>query len=309
MDLMKRFGTFLLANPWRAALVACACGAAPVVGMPLIAWLSYVIVGLVTLRNGAREGFVVFLFAALAPLVYALLFGEYMVFLDEVLGGSFVVYIAALLLRSTSSWSFLIEVALWVCVGLVLMAHMFVPDLAGWWADEISRGFTQIGQYAGRSLEEVRPLVQSEVAVLVPIATGLTLMLGGMFNLIYLGLARWWQAKLFNPVGLKTDLLNIRLSMVTAIGFAVAIFVGKFVFPIGLDVIPVFAGALVVSGLSLIHCYYESRAVKGKGGLIMVYLCMVLPVLSMLAISVIVILAMGDSLFDLRKKFVKKEGS
>ena len=111
---------------------------------------------------------------------------------------------------------------------------------------------------------------------------------------------------MFNPAGLRPELLTIRLGLSMVAGFAIALSVGAFVSPIGWDFLPPFLGALVVAGLSVIHFYFDKREQKGKFGLVVFYLFFI--IMSPYVGALVVLIALNDSVLDLRKRLIQKEG-
>ena len=159
-----------------------------------------------------------------------------------------------------------------------------------------------MGRFAGMDPEVAKPLIDAELAMLVPIATGFSTAWLLVVSLINVGIARWWQAVMFNPVGLRPELLSIRLGPSILLGFGVTLAVGAFIAPIGWDCLPPFVAALAVAGLSVVHYYFDKR--KSTIGLVIFYLAFIL--VSPYVGGFVVLIALNDSVLNLR--MFKKEG-
>ncbi len=306
MEMIKRFGWFLLQKPWRAGLIAFLLSATPIFGIPFLSWIADVIIAFVTLRNGWRDGFIILGFSVLTPLIFGVTLDDGLIIVQQVLTGSLAIFVFALLLRHQASWRRVVEVAAWVGVGVVVLVHVFAGNVDAWWYKQINQAFVSMGRFADMNPKTAQPIIDAELAMLVPIATGLSIAWLLMVSLINLGIARWWQAMLFNPLGLRPELLSIRLGWSVVAGFCAALLAGTFFTATGWDYLMPFLAALVVSGLSMIHYFFDIRPSKSKWRLIVFYGVLIL--MSPYVLGFIVLVALNDSVLDLRKRLVKKEG-
>ena len=70
--MLKTLGLYLLKNRYNAIWVAFVCALLPFVGL-LTSWISLIIVALVTLRNGLKEGGFILIWVALPAIVMSFL--------------------------------------------------------------------------------------------------------------------------------------------------------------------------------------------------------------------------------------------
>ena len=112
MKAITQFGHYILRNRLHAGVFALLFAIAPVLGIPFIGWLSTVIVGLITLRQGIGEGLLVLGWSAIPAVVMAIIHADFFM-LSQVLTGGFAVWFLAILLN-------------YICWKLVLICHRFL---------------------------------------------------------------------------------------------------------------------------------------------------------------------------------------
>ncbi len=303
--MFVRFGHYVLKSQRLGASMALLFAI-----LPLMGWLSMMIVGLVTLRKGPKEGAWVLLWASLPVVVLAFL-NYPTILIGSVLAGSVYVWAMAWVLRYCSSWTFVLEFSALAAVIVVLLLHGLLPDLPGWWEMKYQSILTQFTQDMSADaltpqgealLGNVTELLKDSKAIenIAMIATGSVLAFVMFSKLVLLGLARWWQALLFNPKGLRPELCDVRLGYV-ALGAALIGFIGAWLsFRPAIDVIPIIFATFIIAGLSLIHCWV-GKSRRGLTTVVLFYLLLVLfPAFMM---GLLFLLAIGDSLFDLRKRW------
>jgi len=308
--LLRRFTDFVLRGRLQAMASAFLIAFIPVLGM-----VSILIAGLVTLRKGAYEGALVLLAATLPYLLGFLVSGTAISEqepLTQIIIWVFVVsnvltWFFAIVLRKFNNWSFTLELAALLGVLIIGIVHIIYPDIQQWWAVQLNAYFAKTAEVVGKIKGEaaVAGLERQAQAVAAAkyFATGL-IAVSILFNvLLQLLIARWWQAAMFNPGGLRKELLQIRLGHVTALVFAVEIILSYTGNDFALDTLPVLYGAFFAAGLSLIH-YLAQLAKNALLWLVLFYGVVVW--LFPLSIILVGILGLIDTGFDFRKRFLEK---
>ena len=122
----------------------------------------------------------------------------------------------------------------------------------------------------------------------------LSISLGNLF------LARWCQASTFNPGGLRSELYQIRLPTVDAIIFAVLLLGLLTGIDLIWDLVPIICFPFVIASLSLIH---RVASVSKKWWLWLGIFYLLLIGFFPIMLKVLVLLALTDSVFDIRARY------
>jgi hypothetical protein len=230
---MRALAELVMRGRAQAILVAVLCVIAP------LSWVSAAVVGLVTLRKGAQEGSVVLACTVLAAAVAFLLSGDV---------GPIAILIgtagAALVLRWTRSWpnALIVAVLVGLCTGLLLLT------LASGYTEAVLKAID--GQF-----EQLRAQLPADQAKALQIPT-VAHFSGGMgfrvtcVVMIALLLARWAQAKLYNPGGFRTEFHQLRLPLPLAVGLIAG---SALAGPLGPGLEMLFVLPLLLAGLALVH--------------------------------------------------------
>jgi hypothetical protein len=214
--------------------------AALATGTVLFAWVGAAVIALVTLRKGSGQGGYVLLWAMLPAVVMAAMGDTGPV--TTLLG----VMLAALALRSTSSWS-------WALVAAVISGLMTASLLLTFGRGYLEEILTLLGdtlaQLASKggdsAIMPAQPSVQ-QVAGLLGLSNAFTVVM-------CLILARWWQALLYNPGGFSTEFQGLRLPPQLTVGLLIA---GLVLSMLGADYrlwAVIFAVPFVFAGFALLH--------------------------------------------------------
>jgi hypothetical protein len=214
--------------------------AALATGTVLFAWVGAAVIALVTLRKGSGQGSYVLLWAMLPAVVMAAMGDTGPV--TTLLG----VMLAALALRSTSSWS-------WALVAAVISGLMTASLLLTFGRGYLEEILTLLGdtlaQLASKggdsAIMPAQPSVQ-QVAGLLGLSNAFTVVM-------CLILARWWQALLYNPGGFSTEFQGLRLPPQLTVGLLIA---GLVLSMLGADYrlwAVIFAVPFVFAGFALAH--------------------------------------------------------
>lgn len=311
--LLRRFTDFILQSRLQAMGAAFAISLIPLIGSSL----SVLVAGLITLRKGAYEGTLV-LCAGLAPYLMSYLIASpessqaqmFFIATTAVVVINVFTWLYAIVLRRYGNWNLVIEIAMFSGIAMVAVVHLFYPDIQSWWSSLVTgymnKTLNQLAIDGAVIPDDTRASLMATTAQFADYATGM-LVASLLFNaLLQLVLARWWQAVIFNPGGLRKELHQIRLSYLSAMIFVAAIGLAVIGNAFGFDVMPVIIAAFCAAGLSLIH----RMLLPNKNSwfwLTLVYLGLIF--LSQVGIVAVSILGLFDSLFDFRKQFGKLNNS
>jgi len=249
--MLGRFAHFLLKKSRNAALVAFLCGILPM----FFATVSVVIVALVTLRKGEREGFSVLAWGVLPLLARALVDKSYL-FLAVTLIAFAVVWGMAAILRHYSSWTVLLEMSALLGVSVVLVTHLFQASIVQWWAGHINDYMQIIVKGGYITADEM--LSRSQVLWLAQFASGVEVLLLLLAAGFKLSVARWWEGQVFKKIDFRKELVQTRfnrwalllfvLLLLAAIALKAMIFV---------DALIPLAGLYSVAGLCMLHYWMQ----------------------------------------------------
>jgi|GEM_PF-934194 len=251
---IRQFGGFLLKNR-QNAIVAAMLSAA----IPLLGWASLVIVSLVTLRKGPKEGILVVFWAILPASLSVYWLGSWTLVAEGILAYVFL-WSLAWVLRVTASWRYVLELAAGAGLLIIILFHAAVPDLNQLYFNYLLDFYKQTGADAG-AYANIQPYLQQIVYYLLGMQVALYL----FNNLFCLCIGRWVQSLLYNPQGLSKELKNIRLSFFPwIIGVVFALAGVKMSQDWALDTLPVFILLFTLAGISFVHYLIENFSVSGN---------------------------------------------
>lgn len=257
--------------------------------LPYIGWIGIVILCLVTLRKGVKEGFLVLIAITVPSIVVGgLVLKNYQVLLQSVLFGSVLTWFLAVVLRKTVSWQAVLNVVALMGMAGVLVFHLFVPNTQQYWLDFLQSVLGSSGGAITRlNIDQaaLSGLVQSIAASFTGIQATI-LLFNGVLNLL---IARWLQARLYNPGGFAQELRNIRLNWFLAILLLVVFLVAMIKLNIAQDLLPVILLPYAVIGLSLVH-YMANKVKFAWFALIGFYLLLIFLFPYMLALLILAVL-------------------
>lgn len=287
-----------------------AMGAAFVLSLlPLGASISILITALVTLRKGAFEGSWV-LVATLAP--YLLGYAVTPAISQIVLAATITVvvidiltWLLAVILRERPQWGLVIEIAAFIGLVLIVLIHGIFPELQNWWVAQLTaylnKTATLLGSLATNDVgtaDEMRVLAANTKRYIVGFVIA-SVVLNALLQLL---IARWWQAAIFNPGGLRKELHQIRLSYVFAAAFIAIMGLAYTGNALGVDMMPIMITVFCIAGLSMIHYGLASK----KASLIwivMVYLGIIF--IFPMGIALVSLVGLLDSMLNLRQRLTK----
>lgn len=260
--------------------------------LPLLGWVSNVIIALVTLRKGAKEGAIVLLWVILPVVVVAGL-GNPWIALYNILGGSLFGYLLACVLQQTQRWRSVLEAAVFLGLIAVILVHLLVPDVHGWWVKQLSH-------YALLLKEQFNFIVNTDrLQLFIKFATGFQVAFLSFGVLINLVLARSLQSMLYNPGALRSELESVRLSKWDALLLLGISSASLEKIPLAQDAVAIVLLAFVLAGLSAVHATIRLKNSFFKGWFLIFYSLLVVffPYVS----ALLIIIALADSCFDFRQ--------
>lgn len=246
--------------------------------IPLANLLNPVVVGLVTLRKGFKEGIVIFAWAFLPVVAWAVT-GD-VVPVMMLLG----ITCLAVLLRETESWEFVLLAA--IAVGLMVEFYFRLqPEVLNVLISQVDE-YLQSNNQQGIDIEQVRNVMLSVMGAVY------------MFlSIVLLMLARWMQASLYNPGGFQQEFHRLRIEQRVAlplVGVLLLMSFGEFI-PSGWVLYLVLP--LIISGVALVHGVAALKKLPGMW-LVTFYLVLMLPYM----MQFLVLLALIDSWYDFRSR-------
>lgn len=245
--LFQRYTEYVLRGRREAVIFALLFSAIPFFG-----WIGMATMALVTLRKGAIEGLFVLMWIALPTIVLAVL-GHPFPFLYGIVGGGLVLWLLALVLRTTASWLTVIQVTALLCFVGILIVHLTVDDVTAYWVKVFHNIYKPFNQSLTQQLDGSPLNLQSVINIMAQSGTGLMAVYFALSNLFSLMIGRWLQSLVYNPGGLRAEIYNIRLNFIADIllGIIIAAAVSGWLW--AWDVLPVMMMVFILAGLSLIH--------------------------------------------------------
>lgn len=296
---MRALASYIMRGPIQAMLVTAALAMVsliPVLGV--VSVLSGASVALATLRHGAKQGMMVILGASVVAGIFM-----YFVFGNILVTSIFSILLwlplwgLALVLRSTSSWSKLLDTAVIIGVAAVALFYLFVADPALFWQDVLGQMLKIMAEQGGAEL----PPIGDQ---LVAISEWMTGMLAAGLVISYItsmAVARWWQAMLYNPGGFREEFHALRLNRNATFGLMVVVVLSilnlGMVSALANDAIVIAFAVYGVVGLAIAHALVAATG-RSNSWLVALYVLMFLiPPQIMMALA---IAGVTDTWFDFR---------
>ena len=251
--------------------------------IPMMFWLAATILGLVVLRKGVNEGIPVLAWGSLPALVLWVIQGDataLLVLID--------VMLLSYLLRSTSSWGWVLLIGSFIAVIGTLLQPILMMDVLNFAVALVQK------MMASEGIEiPAEDLIFNQAVVAISIFQV-------VIAILSLFLARKWQAGLYNPGGLRTEFHQLRLPVAFSLVLGGMVLIGESLggsFNIfSQAAIP----ALVLPGLALVHGVLAKKEI-GVVGLIAFYLVGFF-VLNVYFANILVTLCVVDSFVDIRSR-------
>lgn len=247
---LKRLSDYILQNRLQAFLVIFVSAFVPVIGS-----ISIIMVAFITLIKGATEGLMM-LAAASIPITLTY-WGSpngttITVMFWVLLASNIFTWILAVVLQRFASWRLVLECAAIAGLLGVLILHVAMPDLHTWWSTKFAEVYSEMQGVIGDSDQAIA--TQQMFTSLKYYATGMVITAIFFNVLLQIGLARWWQASIYNPKGFKPELLCIRLNYVLGVIFVIVLAMNVWNKQHHYaDYLPILYLIFALAGLSLIH--------------------------------------------------------
>ena len=262
----------------------------------LLPFVSVSTIGLVTLRKGAAEGFIVSLWVIL-PLLLSYMFSASSPFMAVVSGVALInMALVANAHRVTADWNFSLGIATLSGVVLVCLAALLFQAEMNDFVNELEEMLATASEQSGQTM-----LVLTRNGFLAFVAWVV------IFNtVIGLVLSRWWQALLYNPGGFQEEFQMLRLSPKLSL-VCLTIFIaglalgGNYQLWLRLASIP-----LLIGGLAIVHYVVQHKGF-GRQVLVVMYVGLFLfgPVLMVLLGA----LGAADSVMNFRTRLADDKQS
>jgi len=263
---MRQFGLLIVNSRKYASLFILLFAFLPFFGLPTN-WLSLVIVALVTLRHGAKEGALMLAWAALPAVALAALYHPLLLMSLVLIHGIFV-WGFALLLRRRHSWSLILEISALLGIIAVLALHLVYPHIGAWWQVQLK---TYMQHAFTHRLDLTAGAINQFAARVASYASGFIIAFVITMNLLSLLIARWWESRLFKNKYFREECYSIRMSQTASIGLVIFL-AATLLFRVApmLDAIPVVIMPLLIAALSMFHALTVQKHWR-KGKLAILY--------------------------------------
>lgn len=261
-------------------------------------WLSSVIIAMVTLQNGPRQGLMIIAWTIL-PAVAMLCLGHYALAINLILLRYLIVYLFAVMLYRYTSWIVILQLGVFLGVVAVTVIHFFIPELQAWLLSQL---LAVVKEYKTISLFAVKAReIDNWVSYFNLFSVGLFVLSILLTNLTHVFLARWWQSNVVQVVNLQKECYQIRISYIATI-LLVLLVAGFYINgPLFFNIAVIAMMPFVFCGLSLLHCFC---AVKRNGHLLLLVFYGLFILLSPYMVMVTTTLGWLDSFLNFRKKFI-----
>ncbi len=221
---MRSLASYVMRGPMQAVLVTVVFGVLSLIMFPF-SLLSGTAIGLVTLRQGLKQGAIVTVSAIVITAVIAFISLGQPFF---AIGFAALVWVPIWLLAGVLRFTLSLQKTLLLGVILgwltILVTHAVLDDPAAWWYESVLEPmFTPVMDQPGVE-EDQRKLLQTYMSESAGKMTGFLAVFIMYFHLLMLIIARWWQSMLYNPGGFRSEFCSLKLGKPLTLimaGFAV----------------------------------------------------------------------------------------
>lgn len=302
--MFQALASYAVRGPIQAALLASSVLLLSLVVPPLVV-ISSALVALTWLRQGPRSGLIAVGLALAASTIIAAMSGlQPLAPVGVMLSSWLPVIIMAFVLRATIRLELAIAAgAVLVLIG-VMVVYLVVDDPAAGWR-EIIAIIAESAELRPRNLQDAEP---EQIKQLLDKAS--TLMTGFYASTLFLIatlsllLARSWQAKLFNPGGMKREFHELRFGkVVSSVGLVCLVLAKVTGFEVLNSAAMVLATLFTVQGMAVVHSAVDRLGLRSSwlvGAYVLLFL--------MVPHSVITIglLGISDAWVDYRNRIENK---
>lgn len=229
--------------------------------IPLLGWVSAVIIAFSTLRKEYWQGVFV-LIAALIPQVALSFLGKSGIEVISGLSSYILTWILALILREKSDWGIVLTVCIGIILSVAIALRFIFPDLNNFWYHLLQNLYAQADQSKHLMQQPNGMQLTTYLKMWSAMMTAVILFYQAFFATISLLLGRWWQAKVFNPGGLNQEIRQMQLGYV-ALGLSALVgLLMAFHIKAGFDTILVVIMVYFWLGMILVHAFFRRKQQK-----------------------------------------------
>ncbi len=261
--------------------------------LPFASWLSVALVALVTLRKGGKFGLEILVPALVIHSVPLLMLVPVASALINTIIAYLPCYLAALILRQYSTWQAV--AGIFFCQSLIafICLQYLAPNFAVIQLAHFKKMLSHYSEYQQFIEQSIQGINSWNLAQLFLGIQILSVVISSVISLLF---ARFIQAKLFVPGGLKTELADFRgskLAFLVLLAVSVASY-NEWVFAI--NMLPLVLSYFLLTGLNLSY-FVLARKLQVKAIILMILLILLKPTFILFAY---IILGLLDSLFNFR---------
>jgi hypothetical protein len=298
--MFQALANYAVRGPVQSALLASSVLLLSLVLPPLVV-ISSALVALTWLRQGARSGVMAVGLALAVSTVIAMVSGLQPLAPAAVMLSSWLpVIVMAVVLRSTIRLELAIAAgAVLVLIGVV-MVYLLIDDPAAGWREIIAiiaeSAELRPGNLQDAEPEQIKDLLDKTSTLMTGFYAS-TLFIIATLSLL---LARSWQAKLFNPGGMKREFHELRFGkIVSGIGLAILLAAQVTGFEVLNSVAMVLATLFTIQGMAVVHSAVDRLGLR-TAWLVAAYVLLLMMV--PYSLMVIGLLGISDAWLDYRNR-------
>lgn len=281
---MLGLARFAMKSPTHTGVLAALLAA-----VPMLYVFSAALVALTTLRHGLTIGTRILAVALLGGLLSWLMTGIPLSLVVLVL-----VTLLAVVLRETKNWGRTLILGAGLGLLLAFLAQSIFQAQFSAILEAVQNAIT-----GGRTDSAEWQLLES----LKPVMGYLILTSQVMEGLLALLLARYWQAGLYNPGGLKAEMHSLRFSVTEIVALVIAIGLSILIQPAA---IMLFGIPFIFAGMALMHGVVAKLKLGGQW-LVALYIALIL--FNQILVPLLVLAVLVDTFVDIRSRIPQRPGS
>lgn len=272
---MRALASYVMRGPMQAVLITVVFGVLSLILFPF-SLLSGAAIGLVTLRQGIRQGVIVVVSAIVATAIVAFISLGQPFF---AIGFAAIVWIPiwlfAAILRHTISLQKTLLFGILLGWLTIIITYSVLDDPAVWWYESVIDPLFMPVLDQPDVTNEQRMLLQTYLTESAEKMTGFLAVFIMYYQVLMLILARWWQSLLYNPGGFRGEFCSLKLGKaltLTTLGLGViaVLAMGNVSIIAGHFAIVVFA-LFSLQGLAVIH-FVANKLSASMPWLVIVYI-------------------------------------
>jgi hypothetical protein len=251
---IKAFAEYVMRGQKEAMSVA-----APLACIPILSSVAVVIMVLVTLRNGIKEGACLLVAISLPALILSWFAGPLML-VYQVLLGNVMVWLLAAILRVTESWNSILWFSVILGVIALCFIQCFMPDTLAQWNALLQKKWMAYSQTTGLPASQKEQMLFLWQHWFLPMGMGIQTVVVLFSNLLNCAAGRWLQSLLYYPEGFKQELYALKLNQNGILLLLTLTAVALWWKTGGLEILPVLLFFPMCVGISIVHALMAKRA-------------------------------------------------